>query len=221
MATKVFYQLSTLASGTNHYTTQEDGTVPTAGLFSPSVGFTMGTTAALRYARLDSQTIRTAASFGTTAEPSGAPDNTLGDSFRSPNPLSGTFASGNWTLGGRCRASATGTALGQAGRYRFRVWASSDPATPTREITTSTVTTNTSTAFSGVTVQQLSGTWAAPQFTLGGEYLFFQMAWEITTAATGATADNVLTVGPTAQFSTTDFQPAIDVYPVAQTVAFY
>lgn len=183
----------------------------------------MGTTVAARYARMDSQTIRAAATFGSTAEPSVSPDNTLGDSFRSPNPLSGTFAAGNWTLGARARASATGTALGQAGRFRFRVWASPDAtgATNVREITTSTVTTNTSTAFSGVTVQQLSGTWAAPQFTLGGEYLFFQMAWEITTAATGATADNVLTVGPTAQFSTTDFQPAIDVYPVAQTVAFY
>lgn len=45
-----------------------------------------------------------------------------GDSFASTRPLSGTFATGNWTFNLNMRA----TVAGAVGRMRVRIWASSN-----------------------------------------------------------------------------------------------
>jgi hypothetical protein len=125
---------------------------------------------------------RSSASFGGTAQPSGAPDNTLGDCFRTQNPLSGTFIAGVWVFLFTLRAvSAAG---GQDGRIRVRVWKSANAnGSGATEITSGTSPLSSVTDLAVGVDQNSTGGVTLPQITLNSEYLFFQVAWEITGAA--------------------------------------
>jgi hypothetical protein len=177
---ETIYFLDSVASGSNMGAAQLGGSAPAAA--TTGTGWTVGTVAASNYARMAYGVERSSASFGGTAQPSGAPDNTLGDCFRTQNPLSGTFIAGVWVFLFTLRAvSAAG---GQDGRIRVRVWKSANAnGSGATEITSGTSPLSSVTDLAVGVDQNSTGGVTLPQITLNSEYLFFQVAWEITGAA--------------------------------------
>jgi hypothetical protein len=197
---KTFYLLNSLAGTSNHMSSQDGGTAPATA--TTGTGWTVAKTAASNYARMDSQTKRVATTFAATAQPSGAPDNTLGDSIRTPNTLTGVLHSANWDIQlGVIAVSAGGS---QDGRLRYRVWRSvNQDGSSATEITAATQLSATVTNLTTTQVNlALSATWNPGAVTLSGEYLFFQVAWEITGAASSTSADVVLRVDSNSRFIT-------------------
>lgn len=175
------YLLNSTASGSNFGSLQFGGTAPSTE--TTGTGWTVDTVGSGNYARMAYATERASSTFSGTAQPSGAPDNTLGDCWRSSSALSGDFATGVWTIA--VPVIAVTAAAGQDGRVRVRLWRStSATGASATEITSGavagTTVTNLATGaeqLSTVTTASITG------FTLANEYLFVQVAWEITGAA--------------------------------------
>jgi hypothetical protein len=210
MAVKNFYVLSSLAGTSAFQGLQEDGSAPSAAVTSPNTGWAAGTTGTGNSSEINAQTKRGTATFtsqSSSPKPT-VPDNTNGNGFRTPNALSGDFPSGNWTLSIGVR-SATAAYTGRF-RFRWRVFRSANAdASGYTEITSSTVVSSATTAdLSTTTTTQVSVTWAAPAFVLSGEYLFFLLTAEVTSAGSGSTQDIILWVGSNSAVTTTDFTVA-------------
>lgn len=146
----------------------------------------------------------------TTPKPTGAVSGAGADLLVTNSPLNGTFASGNWVFTFAVRAT---TASSQAGRVRVRVYKSTDPtgATGMTELTAATQVGTTSAALSTTADVTSVVTWT-PGSTLvfNQEYLFFAVAWEITTASGSNNGNVVLRTGTstTGSFLTTpNFTP--------------
>lgn len=210
MATKAFYFLGSLASGSGFLAMQEDGTAPTAAELSPITRLSPASGSAIaatgEMADYWAQVGRAPAVFSATAAPL-VPDNTNGNGGRIPTALTGTFAAGNWPIS----VSAIARTNNWNGRHRFRLRVfrstSATGASPT-EITTSTVITDTTSA--NVTqnaTDTRTATWSAPGFSLTSEYLFFTLAMEVTTAGTTVSGgrDVNLYGGSGLSITTTDF----------------
>jgi hypothetical protein len=127
---------------------------------------------------MEAGVVRATTAFSGTAQPSGGPDNTLKDCWRSDKKLTVDIPSGTWTIPVPFIASAEGQE-GAGCRVRVRLWrsANADGSTPT-EITSgasvgSTVTNLQSEAASISTVTVALGalSWTA-------QYLFLQVALE-------------------------------------------
>lgn len=195
---------------------QDGGTAP--GTATTGTGWTVAKIAADRYARMDSQTERASGSFGTVAQPDGAPDNTLGDSFRSPVTLNGDFAAANWDF--QFPVIAVSSGGDQDGAMRFRLWRSANAdGSGATEITSATqqgaTVTNLTTA-----AQQISSLLFNPgAFTLTNEYLFVQLAWRITGAGGANTRDVLLRIGTDARVITSDFTEVAPSGPPVGTLA--
>lgn len=198
MATKTFYLLNALASGSNHMDLQDGGTAP--GTATTGTGWTVAKIAADRYARMDSQTERASGSFGTVAQPDGAPDNTLGDCFRTPQ-LNGDFAAGNWDFQFPVMAVSSGG--DQDGAIRFRLWKSANAdGSGATEVTAATQQCSTVTNLT-TSAEQISSLLFNPgAVSVANQYLFVQLAWRITGAGT---RDVLLRIGSSARILTTDF----------------
>jgi hypothetical protein len=105
------------------------------------------------------------------------------DSFAIPAPLTGSFASGNWTLTFGIKTNIGSSATG---RVRCRVWASVNfDGSSARELTSGALVTNTITLSASLPTFTPSVTWAAPLITLNNEYMFFAVEWEATAVGTG------------------------------------
>lgn len=111
--------------------------------------------------------------------------------------LTGTFAATAWTFTFAVRA---GTASSQAGRIRMRVYKANSPnAASWTELTTSTQVGTTTSALSTTADVTSVVTWSpGTTFTLSGEYLYFTLAWEITTAGGNNSADVLIRTGQSA-----------------------
>ena len=131
MATVTIYYLNTTATAPNWFgRVQDNGTAPGGAL--SAFGWTVGKTAVTtpyfrgRIGAMALATVAQAASYIDAAtgpvQGTGAGGTTAGYSFRSDNPLNGTFAAGNWnfTFGMRTAAATT------VGRVRLHVWASAN-----------------------------------------------------------------------------------------------
>lgn len=138
MPTLTRYWSDALAAGSNHHATVAVDPGAAARIIT---GWIVGTLAAGRYARMDAGVERTAAGHTATVEPSGAPDNALGDCFRLDIAEAGTFAAGNWTLNFEVQGETRGTSP-HDGQLRIRVWKGTDPTgAGATELTTSTLVT--------------------------------------------------------------------------------
>lgn len=126
---------------------------------------------------------RASTAFGGTAQPAGDPDNSTGDCFRSTSALTGDFATGVWTI--TVPVIAVTGASGQDGRVRVRIWKSSNATgTSPTEITSGAVVGTTVTDLTtGAEQTSVATTSSITGFSLSAEYLFVQIAWEITGAA--------------------------------------
>jgi hypothetical protein len=128
---------------------------------------------------------------------------TAGDSFRSDNPLNGTFAAGNWnfTFGMRTGAATN------AGRIRCNMWASVNAdGSSARKLNAATLVGTTVTMNSITATFNSTITWNAPQIILNNEYVFLQPEWNSTTAGTSNSC--------TAQFYQCSFVTTNYVYAI-------
>jgi hypothetical protein len=206
VAAKNFFLLDALASGSAFMALQDGGGAPATA--TTGTGWTVGKTAAGNFSRMDSQTERSAATFTTTPQPNGAPDNALGDSFRTPATLTGSFASGNWTIPIPVIAVTNGG--DQDGRIRLRLWRSTNQdGSSATEITGATQLGTTVTNLTTTTQQISTVTFNPGAFSLAGEYLFFQLAWEITGAGGNNGRDVLIRIGASAEIVTSDFSSVI------------
>lgn len=177
-----WYFINAAAAGSSHMALTTGPAPATATL--ASTGWTVGTTASGNYSEFLYNTKRAAATFGSTVLPNAAP--TTNDCARTQSPYTGYFAAGTWSI----KVSfIAGVAATGSGNLRVRVWRSSNPTgSGAVELTTATL------ALSGVsnlttsTAQNTSVTWNPGPITLNNEYLFFEMAWNITGASASSTA---------------------------------
>lgn len=209
MAVKNFYFLSSATTDLSG-PMQEDGVAPTTAALSPAQGWIAGASLGTGlYSEVRTGTERAASTFTATVEPGATKVGTApGDAWRIPNPLTGDFPAGNWTISMLVRA-VTAAYTGRC-RLRFRVYKGTTWATST-ELTTTTLLTNATTAnlsiASGAT---LSTTWAAPAINMNNEYLYFNFALETTAAGTtGAGQDIDLFAGSASVVTTTNFASVI------------
>lgn len=202
MTAKTFYPLATKFSGVEHLELQDGGVAPATA--TTSTGWTVGGIPAAFFSRMDSATERSSGTFGTTIQPSNAPNNTLGDCFVA-GPYTGQFAAGTWTLTLPVIAVSRGGA--QSGRLRARLWrASASSGSGAAEITSGGWVGSTVVNLSTGAAQNSTVMISLPLVTLANEYLFVQLAWEITTAAILFTDyDVLLRVGSATTITTPDF----------------
>lgn len=188
-AAKTLFFVDAAASGSSHGSLQDGGTAPTVA--STTTGWVVGTTAATHYSDMAYASQQGTGTFGTTALPSGPPG--ARNCFRTQNVATEQFVAGNWSI--KLAAIAT---VAQSGTVhgRIRMWRSTSPTgASATELTTATLTLGNWANLTVATAQDGTVTWAAPNFALNGEYLFCEIALEITVASSGATAACVLRVG--------------------------
>lgn len=176
------YFLDSAASGSNFGQLQVGGSAPSTA--TTATGWTVDTVGATNYALMAYASERASSVFSGTAQPAGNPDNSLGDCFRSTSTMSGDFATGVWTIA--IPVIAVSAAAGQDGRVRVRLWKSANATgTSPTEITSGAVagTTVTNLATGAEQVSTVT-TGSITGFSMANEYLFVQVAWEITGAAT-------------------------------------
>src|SRR6266496_3615030 len=124
MAIKSFYLLNALAAGSNMMALQDGGSAPATA--TTGTGWTVGTTAVANWSLMAALVKRLASTFaGAPAQPNAAPNNTLGDCFRTQLTLSGQFADGAWSFAFPVIAVVAGGT--QDGRLHFRLWRGKDP----------------------------------------------------------------------------------------------
>lgn len=192
MPAKTLYLLPDVkVAGANWLSLQDGGTAPAA--LATATGWTVGQTASGKFSRMAALVERATTTFTTTAQPSGAPDGALGDSYRT-DLLKGIFKAGTWTIDSDLH---TNFKYNQRGRVNVRVWRSpnADGSLPT-EITTArlvgTITPAPGTSGAAGILGTSSVSWSAPAIKLLNQYMFIQIAWEITTAPTAFSGQDVL-----------------------------
>ena len=202
---KTYYFLDAAAGTSNHHDLQEGGTAPTAARIT--TGWIVSNSAPPLYARMARGVERAANQHTSTAQPNGAPDNTLGDCFRIPATLDGTFAAGNWAFSFEVQGE-TRTTSTHDGRLRIRMWRSANQdGSSATEITSSTQTTSAYANLANSAAQTVTLTFDPGSVTLGEEYLFVQVAHELTGAGNNVHCDTHLRVGSNNSIVTTAFTP--------------
>lgn len=129
-----------------------------------------------------------ATAFADTSPPDGSLDTTNGDFWTSPAALTGSFQSGNWTVSLCVRSNTAGsTADGRALCRLFRG--------PNQDGSSATEITGAAQAGTTITDVNQSATGTSTitfnpgAFSVSGEYLFVQLAWERTGAGAMAGDD--------------------------------
>src|SRR5262245_10561830 len=140
----------------------------------------------------------------------------MSNAFKIPAALFGTFAATDWVFTFAVRA---GTASSQRGRMRMEVYrsANADGSSATKLTSAIVVGTTTAAALSTTADQTTTLTWSpGTTITLSGEYLFFAVAWEITTASGSNNGDVLIRTGQSAGGSrlvTPDFTDQTPTFP--------
>lgn len=151
-------------------------TAPTAS--TSTTGWTVGGAGATTYSRQTYNAEVPAANFTATAQPSGSPVGSGQDCWRY-GPLTGTFSLGTWYSALSVIAVTSGGV--QDGRARIRLWRSHNAdGTVATEITASSgvMVGSLVTDLSTTVAQSSSASARIAAFTVSGEYLFMQVAWE-------------------------------------------
>lgn len=195
VASKTWYITDTWTEQWNQRLLLPDGPAPSTDY--TGMLWTVGTLTPTKYARA-----ATTPTFGTTPEPSSEPNGNF-DSLRTGR-LRGSVLAGTWTLSVPVIAFNAGGA--QDGRMRCRVWQSSHPqGRNATELTSGAQVGTTVTNLTSGTAQTSTITMTLPALTLHNEFLFVQLAWEITGAGSSAGADVIMLTGATAKLETPAF----------------
>lgn len=132
---------------------------------------------------------RAASTFTGTTVPDGSLDTTNGDFWVSPTPLTGDFASANWNIHFACRANTNGGA--QDGRMRCRLFRGpNQDGSGATEITAAQQQGGLVSNLATSATQVSTATFNPGAFSVAGEYIFVQLAWE-RTGAGGMTSSDV------------------------------
>lgn len=163
-------------------------------------GWTVAKIAAANSAHFDAGTKQASGTFSlqsSTPKPSSFVTGALSNAFGTLTPLTGQFANTAWTFTFAVRAT---TASAQAGRMRMRVFKSVNAdGTSATELTGSTQVGTTSSALSTSADVTSVVTWSpGTTIQLDNEYLFFVLAWEITTASGSNSGDVQIRTGQAA-----------------------
>jgi hypothetical protein len=150
-----------------------------------------------------------------SALPASPPDGP--DSFRT-GLYNGTIPAGTWTLNFSVLALTAGGS--QDGRIRARIWRSPSPTgAGAVELTSGIQTGTTVTNLTTTTPQTSTVTVALPSITLTNEYVFVQVAWDVTGAGASAFCDVMLLQGAASFFSTPAFPREIPQFYTALTAS--
>lgn len=151
------------------------------GASTSTTGWTLGNELAPGvYSRQSFRQERAAATFTTTIEPSGVPLGKAQDCWRLSAGTTGTFSAGTWYSSVSVLAVSSGGA--RDGRAHFRIWRSTnEDGTTATEITQGAMVGSRVTDLSTTVAQSSSASTQIAGFSLAGEYLFLQVAWENTT----------------------------------------
>ena len=192
MAVKTYY----VGSGQDgNFGALFDGAAQTAA--SRADGWTVAKSASPLSSEFDAGTKQsgTFSSNSTTPKPASFLTGTTANAFKTPAALIGVFANAAWTFTFAVRA---GTASSQAGRIRMRVFKATNAAGTTGvvELTSATQVGATSSALSTSADVTSVVTWSpGVTITLNNEFLFFVIAWEITTASGSNSGDVLIRTG--------------------------
>lgn len=206
MATKTFYILGTAATSPDWMgNLQDGGSAPTAAnsVFGWSANkLAIGTyTARLGATSTVSATGAAISSLSGPTKGTGSGTTTAGDSFTTPTPLTGTFASGAWIVSLMLRASVAGC----IGHLNMRVWASANQdGTSARQLGSNVTGTNVTLSTTADVNGLGTATFNPGAITLNNEYLFFQLEWQETSLGS-TNGDNVLFRLGTGLITTTNF----------------
>lgn len=195
---KQFYFKNAGPSGATNFRSLQDG-----GSISPSAtsgtGWNAGTHANTDYCLMNGAVeIPTAdGQWTTTVSPDGTgPDSTKGDCWRSENALTGTFDTLPWGFNFGFRSITAN----YTGRYRIklRVWKSpNQDGSSATELTTAAVDCNAtvSSNATGVSIISAANWTPGSPVTMSNDYLFVQVAIDITSAGGGSSHDILFYLG--------------------------
>lgn len=129
-----------------------------------------------------------------TTKPASFLTGTTANAFKTPAPLTGTFAGTIWLLLIAVRATV---AASQAGRTRIRIFKSVNASgASATELTSGAQVGFATGALSTTADQDVDNNWnLGSTVTVNNEYLFFVLAWETTTAGGNNSADVVIRTG--------------------------
>lgn len=161
---------------------------------SPATGWIVGTATPGNYSAYFNDVERAAATFADQTPPSGTLDTSNGDFWVSPTVLTGAFASANWEVHACVRAQTGGGA--NTGRARCRLFrgANQDGSSAT-EITSAQQVGTTTLAILTSGTRDSVITFNPGVFSVAGEYIFIQIAWDSVTASGVATHDANFRIG--------------------------
>jgi hypothetical protein len=142
---------------------------------------------------------RAAATFSGTSVPDGTLDTSNKDAFRTTNPLCGNFASASWDFHFVLRSTIANS---QAGRIRFRLIKADADGSNAVEITAGVQTASTVTLTATGTDFDSTLSVNPGAFSIYGQYLFIQIAFERTGAGSMTTNDVVWRTGSSASLGT-------------------
>jgi hypothetical protein len=130
---------------------------------------------------------RAATTFTGTGVPDGTLDTSIFDAFRTTDAYSGNFAAANWGFVFSVQATTNGGA--QDGRIRFRLIKADADGSNATEITSGQQQASLVSNVATTGTFESSLTFNPGAFSVAGQYLFVQIAWERTGAGGMATSD--------------------------------
>jgi len=209
MATRTYYAINALTGGAGDEAGWEDTSETPVSAATMPTGWVVGT-GATNHSEMDAQSERASSTFTGTTVPDGTLDTTLKDAFRI-GPLTGAFASGNWTFNFSVRSTVQAGAAD--GRIRFRLIKADADGANASEITGSQQQGSLcSNVGSGADVVS-SLTVNPGAITLANQCVFVQVAWERTGAGGMSTTNMRLRAGVSSsegtRFVTSDFNSHI------------
>lgn len=209
------YFKDSTASGSSHGSLLDGGVSPTAA--NTNTQFALPASILVsEYALQNYNSTVTSGTFSSTVQPTTSP--TTNDCWRSQNTYTGTFSAGTWTI--NMSFAASGTVISLSGKWRFRIWYSTDPTgtTGATEITSGAISTS---SFTNPTTTATNSTASASlsSVTLTNAYLFLQIACELDSG--GGSQNLIIRVDGTNSIITTPtFTMASGSVATSSTIVF-
>ena len=177
---------------------------------SPTTGWIVST-GATNHSAWFNDVERAASTFVDAVPPNGSLDTTNGDFWKSPTKLTGDFAAANWNIHFAARAGNNGGS--QDGRMRCRLFRGvNDDGSAATEITAAQQQGGLITDLLTTVTQVSTATFNPGAFSVTGEFLFVQLAWERTGAGGMTNSDVNARIGngsgAGSRIITSDFTPA-------------
>lgn len=122
------------------------------------------------------------------------------------SPFTGEFISGNWNIS--MSVKATTSVNGQSGNFIYRIWTCLTDSGGNASLVTSSFITSSGVISLTTTPVNLTSSIILPRLNLHSEYIFIQMYWSITVAASGGGSTNAdvnYVLGPDSTIQTSPF----------------